>query len=351
MATPAVEFTVIGIDKASKTFDDVASSAERSSDKVRRSGEQSAAGFERAAEGADTVASKGAQAAGALSGLGDLIGGPFGTAMMVGGVAMQAAADAGDLLNVAVEGGKAAIEALKNSTLVQTIVSKAQAVSTGVVTAAQWAWNAAMNANPIGLIIAAIVLLIAGIVLLVKNWDTVKAAGAAAWEWIKGAWSSAATWMNTNVVQPVARFFSGLWDGVKGAWNGTVSFFEGIGSGIKNAFKGAFNSVARFWNDGPGKIGFTVPSWVPLVGGKKFEIPDIPYLATGGSISRGGWAVVGERGPELVNVPTGAQVYDNTTSRRMSGGAGGVTVAIDTFNAGGMTPDEVGEALAWAARR
>ena len=40
---------------------------------------------------------------------------------------------------------------------------------------AQWAWNAALTANPIGLIIVAIVAVIAAIVMLVKHWDTIKA--------------------------------------------------------------------------------------------------------------------------------------------------------------------------------
>lgn len=38
-------------------------------------------------------------------------------------------------------------------------------------TKAQWLWNAAMNANPIGLIIAAIVALIAIVVVAIKHWD------------------------------------------------------------------------------------------------------------------------------------------------------------------------------------
>jgi hypothetical protein len=42
------------------------------------------------------------------------------------------------------------------------------------VTVAQWAWNAAMTANPIGLIIVAVGLLIAIIVVLVTNWETVE---------------------------------------------------------------------------------------------------------------------------------------------------------------------------------
>ena len=36
--------------------------------------------------------------------------------------------------------------------------------------------------------------------------------------------------------------------------------------------------------------------------------PDMPALAGGGDILRSGWALVGERGPELAYLPTGAQV-------------------------------------------
>jgi hypothetical protein len=41
--------------------------------------------------------------------------------------------------------------------------------------------------------------------------------------------------------------------------------------------------------------------------------------ATGGKIQKGGWAIVGERGPELVNLPTGANVYSNSASSRATG--------------------------------
>jgi len=60
----------------------------------------------------------------------------------------------------------AASIAHKTATIAQTVATKA-------ATAAQWLWNAAMNANPIGLIITAVAALTAGIVLLVKNWDKV----------------------------------------------------------------------------------------------------------------------------------------------------------------------------------
>ncbi len=67
----------------------------------------------------------------------------------------------------------AASIAHKTATIAQTVATKAQTVATKAATAAQWLWNAAMNANPIGLIITAVAALTAGIVLLVKNGDKV----------------------------------------------------------------------------------------------------------------------------------------------------------------------------------
>ena len=45
-----------------------------------------------------------------------------------------------------------------------------------------------------------------------------------------------------------------------------------------------------------------------------------PQLAKGGLIGKGGLAIVGEEGPELVNLPTGAKVNSNSESRKMVGG-------------------------------
>lgn len=64
---------------------------------------------------------------------------------------------------------------------VLSIMTKAK----GLATAAQWAWNAAITANPVGIIIVGIVALIGIIVLLVKNWDVVKKAMVSFYDKIK----------------------------------------------------------------------------------------------------------------------------------------------------------------------
>ena len=71
---------------------------------------------------------------------------------------------------LATRGQAAALAKLKAGTLAYNIAQKAFAIAAKIATAAQWALNIAMKANPIVLIITAVGLLIAGIVLLARNW-------------------------------------------------------------------------------------------------------------------------------------------------------------------------------------
>ena len=156
-------------------------------------------------------------------------------------------------------------------------------------TAAQWLLNAAMSANPIGLVVAAIAALVAAFVVLwnkseafreffigmweaiketvsaictaigdffVNLWDGITSGASAAWEWIKNVFASVATWFDEHVITPVSNFFSGLWDGIKGVaqeawdivsgiWNGIGSFFAGIWEDIKAVFA----PVKQFFTD------------------------------------------------------------------------------------------------------
>jgi TP901 family phage tail tape measure protein len=63
----------------------------------------------------------------------------------------------------------------------------ALAAATRIVTAVQWAWNFAMSANPIGLIIVGVAALVAAVAVLVKYWDYVALAAMRAWRWMKSA--------------------------------------------------------------------------------------------------------------------------------------------------------------------
>lgn len=159
----------------SKSVDRLASDVKGSAAAVSAAGSRVDGALDSTAGHADAVASKGAQASGALTGLGELVGGPFGEGMQKAGIAMQAAADSGDLLNVVTD--SAIIRKAKDvtATATQTAASKAQAVATRATTASQWALNAALSANPLALVIIAVLALAALFVVLYKRSATFRA--------------------------------------------------------------------------------------------------------------------------------------------------------------------------------
>lgn len=139
----------------------------------------------------------------------------------------------------------------------------------------QMAWNLAMNANPIGIVITAIGLLVAAFVTL---W---------------------------NKCEGFRNFWKGMWEGIKTAAKTAADFIGGIFSTIMNTVKGVINGVISVINGAIGainKISVTVPDWVPEFGGKKFgfNIPKIPMLAQGGVVAKPTLAMVGEAGKEAV---------------------------------------------------
>lgn len=191
---------------------------------------------------------------------------------------------------------------------------KGIAIAIGVVSAAVGVMNvvmaihnAIMLANPVVWIVlgivAAVGALIGIIMLCIKHWDKIGAAAQAAVDWVVGAWQSVASWVNEKVVQPIVGFFSGLWDGIKGMVDGIVSFFSDGFSALVGIVKQPVNAIIGIINgaiDGINSIGFDIPDWVPLIGGKAFrlDIPNLPTFATGGFTD--GVSIAGEAGTEAI---------------------------------------------------
>ncbi|MCL2093821.1 MAG: phage tail tape measure protein [Treponema sp.] len=181
---------------------------------------------------------------------------------------------------LATKGSAAALAVLKAGTIAYNIVSKAFAIAAKIATAAQWALNIAMMANPIGLIIAAVIALIAVIVLLAKNWKKITTAIknntekvlavltilffplgmiismireiVSNWENIKNAISGSGLLdaiknigaSIKNFIQPAIDWFIGVWEKVKASVSG---FFRTIGDAIKNFFTPVINWITGVW--------------------------------------------------------------------------------------------------------
>ncbi|MGB0881426.1 MAG: phage tail tape measure protein [Vicingaceae bacterium] len=77
------------------------------------------------------------------------------------------------LYNVAVGVSAALSGGLTKSIVANNVALGAYKVITGIATAVQWAWNAALTANPIGIIIVLIGLLVAAIAGLIIYWEEI----------------------------------------------------------------------------------------------------------------------------------------------------------------------------------
>ena len=245
------------------------------------------------------------------------------------------------------------------SMVAQELILNAMIIAETIATAATTALGTAIAflTSPITIVIAIIAALIAIVYLLITHWDEVKEAAAKCWDWIVQKWNGACEWFRNTILEPLKKWWndfwggiktgaSNAWEGVKGMWNACVGWFndtiinpvktafselwEGIKSflsnpleGIKNMFKGAFNWIIDKMNgviNGLNKL--QVPDWVPLIGGKGINIPNIPRLWKGSNFTIGGPTLVGEQGPELVNMPRGASVMPAHKTRSMLEGVG-----------------------------
>lgn len=124
-----------------------------------------------------------------------------------------------------------------------------------------------------------------------------------------------------DAIQWVIDNWQGFLDFVKDIPNKIKSLFGGLVGVIVSPFRTAFNAIAAAWNNTVGKLQVHTPdipgtSW----GGLDLAMPKIPYLASGGIVTRPTLAVVGDGGPEAV-VPL---------SR---GGYGGAPIIVHVHNA------------------
>lgn len=182
-----------------------------------------------------------------------------------------------------------------------------------MIKTAMLAVNAVMMANPISLVIAGIVALIAVGVLLYKNWDTIKAYLIGLWRTFEEKFPAIAgivtaavkkiisIWENlksvfSNIIDFVKNIFAGEWGA---AWENAVNIFGTVFAGIKDVAKAPVNGVIFLINKALGALNalsFSIPDWVPGIGGKTFSlnIPEVPALAHGGIATAPTLAMVGE---------------------------------------------------------
>jgi hypothetical protein len=252
---------------------------------------------------------------------------------------------------------------------------KAYRVAGLAATLAQWGFNAALLANPIVLVIAAVAALVAALVWFFTKTELGQKIIAVAWAAIKTAVKAVADWFTGTLVPGLGRVWDSIksgvvavgdlfgrvwqrirdaasrtWDFIKAVfswtplgiiitnWDKILGFFGGIGGkiaarargmwdGIVSAFRGAINSVIRLWNNlsftiGGGSIlGMDIPSLT-------LNTPNIAYLAEGGLIDRPTLAMIGE-GREPEGVAPISELRKMVREGSDGGGLPGTVVLLD----------------------
>lgn len=213
-----------------------------------------------------------------------------------------------------------------------------------------------LAANPIVIVIALIVAAVAALIYFYNTSETFRnivngvfkaVGGAAMWLWnnaIKPAFKAIgaiATWLWQHVISPYftaigkiivwvvnrVRLSVATWRAifiaigalVRDFWqnkivkpfNAIVSFVRSIPGKFRSGmsrlagvitapFRAGFNAVARLWNNTVGQLHFSIPSWVPGIGGKGWSAPTLPTF-------HGGGIVPGPRGAEVLGVLQGGE--------------------------------------------
>jgi hypothetical protein len=170
-----------------------------------------------------------------------------------------------------------------------------------------------------------------------------------AFDAIGAVWQTA--WdVATAVTKGIGDAFEGLRRGIRVVWDGIT----GIVRGAINTVIDAVNGMIRALNGiqihiprvGVGDIAVGPFDWNGL------NIATIPRLATGARDFAGGWAMLGERGPELARLPRGTDVFTAAQSRDLlasGSGRAGPLIGSQTIN--GVQPGDVERETRRALRR
>lgn len=242
--------------------------------------------------------------------------------------------------------------------------------------------------SPIGIVILAIGALVAAGVFLWQNWDTIKEKAIEIWsaisdwfgdvtaaigdffsdlwdgivdtftgvgDWftekfqsakdgIIGVWQDVVDWFTTNITDPLKNLFDTLWTNISDfaseKFNSITETINSIVNGVKGVINGMIEAVEKGINwivDGANKISFSVPNWVPGIGGNSFGIniphADLPRLATGTVVpARAGefLAMLGDnnRETEVVSPLSTMKQALKEALLEVGGNSGNVTVQV-----------------------
>ena len=180
------------------------------------------------------------------------------------------------------------------------VAQLAGAAATGIASAATWAFNAALLANPLTWIVLGIVALIAALVLLVKHWDTVKRVVRDFFDrygnYVLAALAVAMPFIGIPLL--IARNWSRIVGVVRGIWGTIVGIFRDHwakilavifpGVGLPILIAQEWDQIVGFVGDIWSRVYDTVKGWIDAIialikelpGKVKDAVKDIPNMVT-----------------------------------------------------------------------
>lgn len=184
-----------------------------------------------------------------------------------------------DVILALIAGIGAGFAAWKIVTIIQGIITATKAwwIATEGVTLAQKLLNVVMSANPIGLVITAVVALVAAFVVLWKKSDAFRNFWINLWDKIKD--------VTKSVWKVIKKFFVDAWVAIQKAWSVAVKWFQNLWNGIKKVFMGVVNFYATIYGNawkGIKKIWSVAVSWFQNIwnGIKKIFLGVVTFYAT-----------------------------------------------------------------------
>lgn len=138
-------------------------------------------------------------------------------------------------MTVAFRAQTLAVGASKAALIGFKVATMAMAAWTKIVTAAQWLWNAALMANPIGIAVLAIAVLVGGLIYLYRNSETARKIMDGLWAGIKKVASAA--WDLFTKFTPLGLILGNLpaiWKAITNPMDTVRAGFDMLGGAVEN---------------------------------------------------------------------------------------------------------------------
>lgn len=157
----------------------------------------------------------------------------------------------------------------------------------GIATAAQWLFNAALWASPITWIVLTIAAFVAIMIYLATQTTVFQDTWRAVWGFLKdvGAWFAGPfTDFFVRGFRVVSAYVQDWWGRISAIPGQLKSAFAAVAEFLFAPFRTAFNKISLAWNATIGRLSWTVPDWVPGVGGNSISAPRLPTYHRGGQV-------------------------------------------------------------------